>query len=755
MIKFLIICSLVCLEVPSFAQLETNASPSELISSLQKKNPDSIKVQYLLQLSLYYYFQRADSTKALDSVRTLLQQAKELSDEIHSVKWQPEILCFLGKYYYKTGKIGQANDYFIRTANAINHVGPVIRQIERWKELAWNIQELDTIGMTRTDCFEKMISLYAQLNNKEKEIDTQRDIADTHMKQGKLDLAEQELLEVLALSKANGSYHLFYTYNLLAVTHHLKGNYNKALNYALQAIESMQNAGGSWPIILYSHVANLYHELGQTEKSIEYFRIVFKLSPPNPVDFYYIREAGVFVRDLIKQKKEGEAHVFLFDFSKKYPPADPYGKASLARTFAYYYNAVRNYTLADRYTRQMISLEGLLGRNNEIRRDVEYDIGEYYSGKKQFQKAAAHFQIALEEAMLNNSANAIKDINLALYKTDSSLGNYASAIRHLNKYHALNDSIFDVAKLKQIEELEVKYESEKKEQNIRLLEKEGALQRNEILQAGYTRNWILGGMALLLIIMSLLVYNITLKQRTNKKLGLQQKEIEQQNISLRHLVSEKEWLIREIHHRVKNNFQTVMSLLGTQSVYLKNEAALDAIAEGRHRINAMSLIHQKLYQAENMSSINMPGYVNELVDYLRDSFTINNRIRFHLQIERIELDLSHCIPLGLILNEAITNSFKHAFPDDREGLISISLKWSAADHLLLTLEDNGIGLPPGFNNTKQDTLGMNLIRGLSKEIGARLTIRSQNGTQIAVNFVYDPDITHGIKQWGSEATYSV
>jgi len=750
MIKLLFICGLVCLIVPSFAQLETTATPSELISALEKNNPDSIRLQYLLQLSQYYYFQRDNGRKDLDSVLIYLQQAKNLSDEIHSVKWQPEIFCFLGKYYYKTGNISQANAYFTKAADAINNAGPVDQQIERWKELAWNIQELDTIGMTRVNCFEKMISLYAQSNNKEKEIDTQRDIADTHMKQGKLDLAEIELSEVLARSKANNSYNLFYTYNLLAVTSHLKGNYNNALNYALQAIESMHNASNTWAIILFSHVANLYHELGQQEKSIEYFRIVFKLKPPNPVDFYYIREAGVFVRDLIKQDKEEEARKFLFDFSKKYPPVDAYGKASLARTFAYYYNSVHKYALADKYTREMISLGESLGKNNEIRRDVEYDIGEYYFGKKQFPKAAAHFQAALEEAMLNNSANTIKDINLELFKTDSSLGNYVSAIKHLNQYHQLNDSIFNVEKTKQIEEVEVKYETEKKEQNIKLLEKESKLQQNEILQAGYTRNWILGGMALLLIIMGLLVHNITLKQRANKKLGLQQKEIEEQNISLRHLVNEKEWLVKEIHHRVKNNFQTVMSLLGTQSVYLKNEAALDAITEGRHRINAMSLIHQKLYQTENMSSINMPGYVNELVDYLRDSFTINHRIRFHLQIERIELDLSHCIPLGLILNEGITNSVKHAFPNDGEGMITISLKWSSADHLLLTLEDNGIGLPAGFNVMKQDSMGMNLIRGLSKEIGAKLTIRSQNGTQVAVSFVYNPDIITGITQRRAE-----
>jgi two-component sensor histidine kinase len=168
----------------------------------------------------------------------------------------------------------------------------------------------------------------------------------------------------------------------------------------------------------------------------------------------------------------------------------------------------------------------------------------------------------------------------------------------------------------------------------------------------------------------------------------------------------------------------------------------------------MSLIHQKLYQSENMSAINMADYINELVDYLRDSFTINKRIRFNLQIQRIDLDLSHCIPLGLILNEAITNSIKYAFPDYREGLIFISLKKSPACQVLLTIDDNGVGLPEGFIAAKQDSMGMNLMRGLCAEIGAEFSMHSQKGTQIAVSFLYDPDITIAIKQIRPEPMYS-
>jgi two-component sensor histidine kinase len=737
----------------SFAQLKSNQTSPALISALQKDNPDSVRLELLLQLSLHEYFENSNNRNTLDSIFTFLRQAEIISYEIRFLKWQPEIFCFLGKYYYKIGNVKQANEYFSKIEDYIEHLGSVKQQAERWYELGLNIEELDTTGLTRINCFEKMAPLYARLNDKESELDVERNIADTHMKQGKLDLAELELSDVLAKYKTINSPNLRYCYNLLSVTNHLKGNYNKALHYALLTIENMHNANDTWAIIFYSHVANLYDELGQTGKSIEYYRLVFKINHPVPVDFYYIREAGIFVRDLIKLNKEEEAHTFLLGFSKKYPPADPYGKASLAETFAYYYTSVRNYSQAEKYTREMISLGDSLGKNNEIRRDVEYDIGQYFFSKKQFEKAATHFHIALDEAMLNNSVSAIRDIDLFLFKTDSSLGNYFSAIKYLNQYHQLNDSMFDVAKIRQVREVQVKYETEKKEKDIQLLEKEGRLQQNRLIQAGYTRNWILGGMILLLITIGLLVRNMRLKQRTNRKLKLQQKEIGEQNIALRHLLNEKEWLVKEIHHRVKNNFQTVMGLLGTQTIYLKDEVAIDAIADGQHRIHAMSLIHQKLYQTENMSAINMADYINELVDYLRDSFTINKRVRFNLQVQRIDLDLSHCIPLGLILNEAITNSIKYAFPDSREGGIFITLKQDSKGFVLLTIEDNGIGLPPGFIAAKHNSMGMNLMRGLCAEIGAKFSMQSQQGTRIAISFLYDPDITIAIKQVRPEPTY--
>ena len=354
--------------------------------------------------------------------------------------------------------------------------------------------------------------------------------------------------------------------------------------------------------------------------------------------------------------------------------------------------------------------------------------------RRQFGKAHIYLDTALVYALGSRLLDQ-RELYQLLFTADSALGNYATAIKDLQQYQFINDSIFNDRKSRQIEELTIQYETEKKEQSIRLLEKEKHLQQTELKQAQNTGSWILGAAILLIIIVGLLVNYSRLKQRTNTKLQVQQKQIEKKNHSLQQLVEEKEWLVREIHHRVKNNFHIVMGLLHTQSEYLQGEEAIQAVAESRQRIQAMSLVHQKLYQSDNLSAINMADYIHELIDYLKDSFHTGHTIRFNLQIDPVQLNVSHCVPLGLILNEAITNAIKHAFPGKKEGVIDISLKSIAQDHFLLSIKDNGVGLPATFNSTNQASMGMKLMRGLSDDLDATFKVNNNGGTEILLDFI--------------------
>ena len=153
----------------------------------------------------------------------------------------------------------------------------------------------------------------------------------------------------------------------------------------------------------------------------------------------------------------------------------------------------------------------------------------------------------------------------------------------------------------------------------------------------------------------------------------------------------------------------------------------------------MSLIHQKLYQSENLTAINMVDYIHELINYLRDCFDTRQAIRFNLQIEPVELDLTHCIPIGLILNEAITNAIKYAFAKTNEGVITVTLQHLANSRFKLMMRDNGSGLPQHFNAFNQTSMGMKLMYGLTDDIDGRLSITNDGGTKIVLEFNYEPE----------------
>ncbi len=231
------------------------------------------------------------------------------------------------------------------------------------------------------------------------------------------------------------------------------------------------------------------------------------------------------------------------------------------------------------------------------------------------------------------------------------------------------------------------------------------------------------------------------KQKSNSALLVQQDEINGQNkllsqslVEQQKLVEEKDWLLKEIHHRVKNNLQMVISLLNAQFEFLDNPSALDAIKESRERMQAIALIHQKLYRDDNNVLIDMHSYIHEMVSNLSSSFTDRQHLHFQIDVDNISLDVSQAVPVGLILNEGITNSLKYAFSNVASGSINISLKKAHGKTILLRIADNGKGLPLDFNLDKNSSLGIQLIRLFSEQLEGDLAISSDNGVVIELIF---------------------
>lgn len=226
------------------------------------------------------------------------------------------------------------------------------------------------------------------------------------------------------------------------------------------------------------------------------------------------------------------------------------------------------------------------------------------------------------------------------------------------------------------------------------------------------------------------------RTKKNHEKAVQSKEalIYSQNEILNTLVFEKEWLLKELNHRVKNNLQVVISLLNSQSAYLENKDALLAIQDSQHRMNAMSLIYQKIYEAENLALIDMCWYIPELIAYLKGVFNTEKKISYKLDIECVDLDVGQAVPLGLILNEAIINAIKYAYPEMEKGEVNIRLKRIVNETYRLIISDNGIGMANDAALKNKSSFGMHLMDGLSTQADGTFNIESKNGLTITIDF---------------------
>jgi two-component sensor histidine kinase len=332
-------------------------------------------------------------------------------------------------------------------------------------------------------------------------------------------------------------------------------------------------------------------------------------------------------------------------------------------------------------------------------------------------------------------------LEITAFKADSASGKFLSAIKHQNKATELKMLITKKNYDNQIANQRVLSDNEKKDQelyfrqaNIAHLTHENQLQKATLNSQRLIRNLFIAGIALLALLLGLGYSRYKIKYNANKQLELQQQSINEQNVSLKQLLTERDWLLKEVHHRVKNNLQIIMSLMRTQIAHLKTDDAKDAFIESENRVQAIALIHQKLYNTDNLASINMPGYIADLVNYLSDGLIAKEKkVKFHQSVEPIQVDLAQAVPLGLILNEAITNAIKYGMQDNMVD-ITISVICLENNETVITIADQGKGLPGNFDVLTTKSLGMQMMKGLTRQLKGDFDIQSNGGVTVSVKF---------------------
>jgi two-component sensor histidine kinase/DNA-binding response OmpR family regulator len=200
-------------------------------------------------------------------------------------------------------------------------------------------------------------------------------------------------------------------------------------------------------------------------------------------------------------------------------------------------------------------------------------------------------------------------------------------------------------------------------------------------------------------------------------------------------LKEKEILLQEIHHRVKNNLQVISSLLRLQSRFIKDQNSIDIFKETQNRVRSITILHEKLYQSDNLAKIKIDEYVKILAEDLMYFYELEeSNINMILDIEDVPLNIETAIPCGLLINEMVANSLKYAFPNQKDGEIKIELHSNNEDQFNLTVSDNGVGIPDEINPENAETFGMQLVKYLTKQLKGTIELDNNNGTKYQLKF---------------------
>ena len=454
--------------------------------------------------------------------------------------------------------------------------------------------------------------------------------------------------------------------------------------------------------------------LNHLEPALDYLKESSKFYDPN-IDkrthsFVLLAKSRIFH----KQKNDAaaiEAATKAYDYLKTTKLVNQ--QAKCLYFLAEYYSSSGNQT---QYAVTIHELKLLVNKmeDNNFKETSLVAITKYELSKGDFKEGQKYFNQINVSKQLDNFAG--KDDYLALKaKIFKINGNKDLAIQTLENLIFYKDSIESNNTKNIVAYQESQYNRREKEKEINRL--------NAVSEEKSKKLWFISILSAALGLFLLLALGFY------RKLQSKNRQIYRQNEQLKVLIHDKDFLLKEIHHRVKNNLQVVSSLLNLQSNYIQDQAALDAINDGKNRVSSMALIHKNLYTDDNLTTIETIQYFDDLIDQLFDSYNIDeDKITIEKDIDSMQLDVDTMVPLGLITNELVSNALKHAFTEAESGSIKFSLK-DHNDTLEITIKDNGKGLKKDAF-TSSDSFGNKMISAFVHKLKATLHIINDHGTEV-------------------------
>lgn len=475
-----------------------------------------------------------------------------------------------------------------------------------------------------------------------------------------------------------------------------KIDYKKALDYYVNALKIYTQYKDSITIAdICSNIGIVYSEINENKKALEYFTqsyIIYKsIGDRNGIANSY--------------SQLGEIQIILGDFKK-----------------------------ALKYFKKAQGLYKDIGEQSNFLYSY-VQIAGIYKKMGKFNKALDYHNRYLKYAESQNFKSDILEQYKAISNIYEALGNYNKAIEYYKKYSLYKDSLVKEKYIIQIAELETIYKTEKKENEIIQLEKEKLKHEAEIRRQKLLKILAFTISIMFFLLTSTILLSFLQKRKSNKILASKNYEINEKNMLLKKSIIEKETFLKEVHHRVKNNLQIISSLLSLQTRYINDLRISEEILEGKNRVKSMALIHETLYSYNNLTSVNFKPYIIKLIRYIASTYKISGKvIKSNIDIDDINLDINIAIPLGLIVNELISNIYKYAFTYHKKGEIVVTLNRIDTERILLRIRDNGIGFSKDIDLNNIKTLGLRLVKRLIYQIDAEFTISTKKGTTCNIIF---------------------
>ncbi|MCJ8153024.1 tetratricopeptide repeat protein [Chryseobacterium sp. SSA4.19] len=729
-----ILCAFTFLSAQIKAQTKEN--PVMLLRQISFSENNKQKTDFFLRLGEFYLTKAGEYKKDLDSAELCIKEAVKLN-KFTGDKLDKGKIMFLdaridkerARWEIATAKMKKSLNYFL-AYNFEEQAGDVYSELSYMSN---NDPENLTIKIRLK---EKAIYCFARTRKLIKQANVLKDLAEIYSIKEDPDKAIAILKQSLSTFQFAKYKKVQMVYKLLSLAEVQKGDYKEALRYAHLAEKTAVHVGDHSVDMssIYNQVGLVYYYLDKYDEATDYYERALVVAKRNN-DIPFIRTAASNISVLlISQKKYQEGIGMIKQYKKLYPHEDKEFEMYENDILLHTYTIIKQIKDADVYYRKLVHHYGEYGEKANRRASVLYGFSMYHFQKKDYK--SFYKSVKLFDSITAHTGNdLIRSNNYRLwFRADSTLGKYKEAIKHYQLYKKHSDSVFNGEKSRQINSMQIEFETEQKDRNIQLLKQKAKLQETRIGNDKMMR-YIFAGILFVLVLFAALLYNRSrLKNNANRKLEIKRRQIDEQNGQLKKLVTEKEWLLKEIHHRVKNNLQIVISLLNTQSAYLENEDALKAIQNSQQRMHTISLIHQKLYQTENLSVIDMFWYINALISYIKECYLSDQKIQFVLELDPVFLDTAQAVPIGLIINEAVNNAMKYAFPDGKSGEIKVQFKQVENNKYKLMIADNGVGLPENVNVNKTESLGMNLMQGLAAQLDGTFSLENKNGLEINVIF---------------------